>query len=115
MRTLTSRLVSWTPAIPLCGLAIGTVLVFSINAHCCAAPVAVNNPSFELPDTLDGTKGGAPTGWSFSGGSQYGVFDPDNSAYPNASGNSVSLPGTATGFQLGFATGAPGRMSQDVG
>jgi hypothetical protein len=46
---------------------------------------------------------------------QFGVFDPDNTSYQNASGNSVSLPGTATGYQVGFVTGGGARISQNVG
>jgi hypothetical protein len=55
-------------------------------------------------------------GWSvFTGGVAQGVFDPDNTSYANASGNSTSLPGTATGFQVGYVTGAGARISQDAG
>jgi hypothetical protein len=97
--------------------AICTFLVFSIDAQCSAAPIAINNPSFESPDTPDATKSNVLTGWSnFHGnGMQQGVFDPDNTSYSNASGNSVSLPGTATGYQVCFFTGAGNQLRQNVG
>src|SRR5262245_36478277 len=123
-----SRLMSWTTAIaqllyiatpvaPFYGLAIGTILIFSINPQCSAAPIASINPSFESPDTLDGTKSNVLTGWSNFHGSfmQQGVFDPDNTSYSNASGNLASLPGTATGYQVCFLTGVDQRIRQNVG
>lgn len=97
--------------------AFGTVMfiLFTATAGYSAA-ITLSNPSFESPDTVDGSYNGEVDGWGETGGAPLrGLYDPESSSYAGATGNTVPLPGTATGFQVGFVSAANALLSQSAG
>jgi hypothetical protein len=85
-----------------------------------AAPVAVNNFSFEDPVAADAALNTAtPTGWTTSGGSGTwkGVYNPTNTQFAGATGSPGTLPSPANGAQAAFFqyNGAVGYLFQNVG
>jgi hypothetical protein len=95
-------------------LAFGFALL--ATAECYAAAITLANPSFESPDVFDGGVSGEVDGWGETGGAPLrGLYDPDNPFYAESSGNTVPLPGTATGFQVGMVRDALALLAQSAG
>jgi len=80
--------------------AFGVAAAFSLAIAAHAASIPVANFSFNDPELADGTRTfvGTVPGWPDAGG----VRDPVNAQYSGATGDNVSLPGTADGGQTAY-------------
>jgi hypothetical protein len=78
--------------------------------------VNVNNYSFENAAQPDGGQSTTPTpipGWGNYGGA-FGTINPNDADFPSATGDTVSLPAPADGYQCAYVNGGFG-LYQDVG
>jgi lysophospholipase L1-like esterase len=75
-------------------------------------PIAVSNPSFELPELADGALASGPGtfgGWSFDGSAStyLGIFDPPAGSYPGAGGDGTPAGADGSNVAFLFNNGGP--------
>ena len=89
----------------------------ALSAPAGAAPIAVPNDTFDLPDIADGATLAIVTldlttipDWTASlagaGSTQGGIIDPQDAQFAGATGDGAALPGTADGGQAVFLRGS---------